>query len=107
MGEGCGSVSGGPSGSSALVIVVCPSSSCPTWARMPLGIRAAATATGYCPGCGATVNVTGDPFDQAQAIGGMAHEPGCPAIDPRLAQLGPGDVELRALVVELDEEAAA
>jgi hypothetical protein len=84
-----------------------PTETCPEWARWSLGVRAAATLIGECPGCGATASVTADPDGSPLAIGGIAHETGCPAIDPRLEELTEDDVELRVFVLEIPDEAAA
>ena len=79
----------------------------PAWLHQALETRALATIAGRCS-CGAT-------YDRGEVRPGevntpaMAHEPGCPAVDPRLggAAVLPGWVELHAIAVDLPDEAAA
>lgn len=79
----------------------------PAWLHRALETRALATIAGRCP-CGAT-------YDRSEVRAGevhtpaMEHEPGCPAVDPRLgsATVLPEWFELHAIAVDLPDEAAA
>ncbi len=92
---------------SIAAVLPVPTAGCPDWARGALYARAGATITGQCPACGERISISADPDGTPLALGGLAHSPGCPAVDPRLEQLGPDDVELCVFLLDYPDERAA
>jgi hypothetical protein len=91
----------------ALFVLPLATAGAPAWLHLALETRLLATITRSCP-CGAT-------YDPAELRPGEVHTPAmwheahCPAADPRLqsAAVLPDWIELRVIVVELADEAAA
>ena len=90
----------------ALFVIPFATDDAPAWLRDALEVRALATIVGKCD-CGARTTV-GRQTDEVHNPA-MAHEDGCPAVDPRLggAVVLPEWIELHAIGVDLPDEAAA
>ena len=91
----------------AVVVLPFATFDAPAWLHRALETRALATITGRCL-CGAI-------HDRSEVRAGevgtpaMAHEPDCPAVDPRLgtAAVLPAWIELHTIAVELADEEVA